>query len=289
VAGLIGAVGNNGNGVTGVAWKARLMACRFLDSTGSGAFSAAVECLDYARTNGAKIINASFVTSIYSSSLFTALQACQQAGMIVVAASGNSGINNDITPYYPSCFALSNIVAVMGTDPYDGMYANAHYGLTNVDLAAPAVGIYSTYDRSDDDYTLLTGTSMAAAIVSGAVALVWAQYPNDPYWRIINRVLNTVDPLPALAGKCVTGGRLNLARALNNRPALSIQRGPANGPFVLRLTGVPDQKYVIQVSSNMTSWTSLVTNTTPGNGRLALSQPGGGASAPRLYRAIAAQ
>jgi subtilisin family serine protease len=133
-------------------------------------------------------------------------------------------------------------------------------------LAAPGDNIYSTVAASDSYYGYSTGTSMAAPYVSGALALMLAKFPTENYQQIIARLLNATDQLPALAGKCVTGGRLNLFNALC--PPIKLTAIPTtNGaPFQLHLSSGPNRICVIQVSTNLTSWTPVFTNTTSTNG-----------------------
>ena len=118
-------------------------------------------------------------------------------------------------------------------------YLGYNYGATTVDLAAPGWEILSTYNRSDSDYYSLSGTSMATPCVAAAAALVLAKFPNLTAQQVINRIMGTVDPLPAFSGMCVTGGRLNLARALSG--GFGIHPGtyswvPTNGMTSLTLT-----------------------------------------------------
>ncbi|HWA88173.1 MAG TPA: PQQ-binding-like beta-propeller repeat protein [Opitutus sp.] len=222
VSGIIGAVGNNGTGISGVAWKTQLMELKFLDSSGSGDLANEVECINYAIAHSVSVINASFGGGPQSSTEFDALKAARDAGIIVVAAAGNDSQNNDVVTDYPSGYALDNIIAVAATtrnDQLDASYSN--YGCGTVELGAPGTDIYSTYNGSNTDYKLLTGTSMAAPHVSGALALLKAKFPGDTYRQLINRLLRSVTPLSTLSGKVQTGGRLNLAAALattTNRP-----------------------------------------------------------------------
>ncbi len=216
VAGTIGGLGNNSLGVTGVAWRVQLMALKFIDAQGNGAVSDAITCIDYARAHGANIINASWGgPSFESSALHDAIAAARDAGIIFVAAAGNSTQDNDAQPLYPSSYDLDNIVAVAATDRNDNLAFFSDYGATTVDLGAPGYNIFSCWNGSDSDYRYDDGTSMAAAEVSGAVALARAQFPTDTYRQIIQRILSGTDPLPALAGKCVSGGRLNLRKVLS--------------------------------------------------------------------------
>jgi subtilisin family serine protease len=220
VAGIIGAVGNNGKGIAGVAWNVKLMACKFLDANGDGDTSDVIEAIDYARRMGAHVINGSFGGPDYSSALYSAIQNARNAGIIFVAAAGNESSNLDQLPIYPACYALDNIVVVGGTsrsDTLDLGYSN--YGANNVDLCAPGTGIYSTWGTSDSSYTQSSGTSMATPHVAGAIALMRARFTNMSHVQIISRLLASVDALPALSGKCRSGGRLNLAKALGPDPS----------------------------------------------------------------------
>lgn len=215
VAGIIGAVGNNAAGVCGVAWRVQLMACKFIN-TSSGTDSDLAECLDYAVAHGADVINASIVgAGPASMTLSNAMWSVRQAGVIVCAAAGNVGSDNDVVPYYPGGFRMDNLITVTATSRRDLWVNNYNYGAASVHLAAPGYDIYSTGRSSDTDYFLNYGTSMAAPCVSGAAALVRARFPDESCQQIVARVLGSVDPLPSLAGRCCTGGRLNLRRALD--------------------------------------------------------------------------
>ncbi|MDZ4818504.1 MAG: S8 family peptidase, partial [Planctomycetota bacterium] len=172
VAGILGAVGNNGLGVSGVAWNVKLMACKFLDGSGNGFLDDLIGSLNYAKTNGARIVNCSFETpGPMNTVLSNAFWGLRSAGILVVAASGNSGTDIDVSPRYPASFALDNIISVMASTRSD-TYGGYNYGATSVDLAAPGFEILSTYRRSDSDYFSQSGTSMAAPCVAAAAALV---------------------------------------------------------------------------------------------------------------------
>ncbi|MBK8476749.1 MAG: PQQ-binding-like beta-propeller repeat protein [Opitutaceae bacterium] len=214
VAGIIGAIGNNGLGTSGVAWTARMMPLKFMDTEGSGSTSDEIDCIVYAIANGAKVINASYGSAGYSTAEYNALRAARNAGIVVVVAAGNDGVDNDTTADYPAAYALDNIVTVASTNRGDVLSDFSNYGAGSVELAAPGEEILSTYNTGDRALETLSGTSMAAPHVAGAIALLRAQFPNDTYRQSINRLLRSAKRLPALSGKVQTGGRLDLAHAL---------------------------------------------------------------------------
>jgi subtilisin family serine protease len=293
MAGIIGAVGDNGLGVVGVAWGVQIMAAKCLDSTGNGSDSDLISCIDYARTNGARIINASLDSAAYSQSLSNAIHSARNAGIIFVASCGNGppSRNVDLTPRYPSCYTIDNIVSVAYTDRNDALGFLSNYGATNVDLAAPGDQVYSTYANSDTSYyppsfLNVAGTSYAAAYVTGAFALVLARYPAETYQQIIARVLNGTDPLPALTGKCVTGGRLNLRKALSPPISLTIVPSAFDVPFQVRVSAGPNRTCVVESSSNLTAWSSVFTNTTSATGTFDFIDNQPASSAPRFFRAV---
>jgi subtilisin family serine protease len=232
-AGIIGAVGNNGRGVTGVAWRVQIMACKFLDNTGNGSVSDAIQCLDYARLKGAKVINASWGDPEYSSALRSAIVRARDAGIVFVAAAGNDNQDTDLTPNYPASFDLNNIVAVTAITRTDALADFANYGFKSVDLAAPGSNIYSTWHTADDAYASSGGTSMAAPYVSGVLALMRAQFANETYKQLITRLLNSTDPIPALQDKCSTGGRINLQKALSPGLIADFTASPSVGATAL--------------------------------------------------------
>ena len=230
-AGLIGAVGNNGVGITGVVWTGvQIMALRFIgyDATAgkeTGSVTDAIQCIDYAIAKGARVINASYGSPIFNSSESSAIQRASNAGIMFVAAAGNDGTNNDATPFYPANYGRSNIISVGATDRNDNKAGFSNFGATSVDLMAPGVEMWSTTTGSNSSYSQGQGTSFAAPIVSGALALLIAEYPNDSISTRRGRIVSTnaVDVIPALSGLCATGGRLNLAKLL---PAADVNTLP---------------------------------------------------------------
>jgi subtilisin family serine protease len=215
VAGIIGATGNNSVGIAGVAWRVQLMPLKSLDATGEGSISDAIECLEYARTHGARVVNASWGSYEFTSqALRDAIAELRDAGIIFVAACGNSAGDNDANPLFPASYEFDNIVAVAASTRTDTAATFSNWGQSTVDLAAPG-SVFSAWNGADNDYRSFNGTSMAAPHVAGAVALMWSLNPALTYRQVISAILANTDPLPAFAGKTVTGGRLNLALALS--------------------------------------------------------------------------
>jgi outer membrane protein assembly factor BamB/subtilisin family serine protease len=230
VAGIIGAVGNNGVGVTGVAWKVRIMALKFLGTDGRGSVSDAAECIDYAIAQGAQVINGSYgalsTGESPSQTEVSAIQRARDAGIIFVAASGNDGLNLDVARTFPATYPVDNIVAVGNSTRLEDASPTSNIGSGAVDLFAPGTEILSLASTSDSAYIQRSGTSMAAPHVAGAAALLRARFPGESYRQTINRLLRSVDLIPKYAGKVATGGRLNLQRALS-----STETRPFNDDF----------------------------------------------------------
>jgi subtilisin family serine protease/outer membrane protein assembly factor BamB len=231
VAGIIGAIGNNGVDGSGVAWSVQLMPLKFLDSNGEGTTVDEITCLDFALAHGAQILNGSFGSNAYDPSEYSALQAADAAGIICVFAAGNQAEDNSLTPSYPASYALNNSVVVAASDNRDDVVFFSSYGSGNVDLAAPGYQIVSTYNTSDIATAILSGTSMATPFVTGSLALLKAQFPADTPRQLINRLLRHADPDFNFNGRTQTGGRLNLARALASAAG---DNAPFNDAFASR-------------------------------------------------------
>jgi subtilisin family serine protease len=222
VSGTIGAVGNNGVGVAGVNWNVQIMALKFLDAFGGGYTEGAILALDYAVAMGATVSNNSWGGGGYSQALYDAIRGAQASGHIFVAAAGNAGSNNDSFPFFPASYDLDNIVAVAATDHNDNLASFSNYGAASVDLGAPGVNILSTTPANT--YDTFSGTSMATPHVAGVIALVQELHPEWTYGQVVTQILSTVDPVAALAGSTLSGGRLNAAAAVG-APVPDI-RGP---------------------------------------------------------------
>jgi hypothetical protein len=212
VSGTIAAAGDNGLGVAGVAWRARLMALKLLDASGIGRTSDAIQAIDYAAAKGARVLNASWGGGGFSLAMLESIRDAGAHGVLFVAAAGNDGADSDRIPFFPAGYGASNIVAVAATDRHDHLASFSNFGRTKVDLAAPGVDILSTLPGGT--YGLLSGTSMATPHISGIAALVLGMAPGMPTESLRRRILDQAEPIEALADKVDTGARGNAFRCL---------------------------------------------------------------------------
>lgn len=228
VAGTIGAVGENGQGVAGVAWNVKLMPLKFMGPNG-GVTSDAIEAIDYATSNGAKLTNNSWGGGGFSQSLQNAIQRAQNAGVLFVAAAGNSGLNTDKQPSYPSSYPNDNIISVAATDHNDALASFSNYGTTSVDVAAPGVGILSAFPTTvtasmaaanlPANYASISGTSMASPHVAGLAALLWSHLPTLSASEVKSRIVARGDVLPVLLSKVQSGRRVNAQSTVSSSVA----------------------------------------------------------------------
>jgi subtilisin family serine protease len=237
VAGIIGARGNNGVGGAGVNWAASIMDIKFIDSTGSGTISDAIDAIEFAvqvkqalgSDADVRVLNASWGwNGPPSQSLLDQINRAAASEMLFVAGAGNGGADrvsddNDASPFYPASYDAPSVVAVAATDHDDALVNFSNYGAKGVHLGAPGALIYSTIKGGLYDYW--SGTSMAAPHVAGAASLVLSRCALDTA-ALKGLLLDNVDPVSSLSGITTTGGRLNVDRALRSCADLS---KPDNG------------------------------------------------------------
>jgi subtilisin family serine protease len=228
VAGIIAATGNNGKGVAGVDWGARIMPLKFLDANGQGTTADAISALLYATGMGAQVTNNSYGGDTYSQAMADAISYADAHGALFVAAAGNSGVDLDTAPSYPASYRLPNVLTVAATDNRDAMAAFSNTGADTVDLGAPGVSIYSTWPGGA--YRYESGTSMAAPFVSGAAALAASADPDATGVGLRALLDGSADADPALMHETATGGRLDVAAAVTctTTPELRIE-APQDG------------------------------------------------------------
>ncbi|MCZ6571977.1 MAG: S8 family serine peptidase, partial [Planctomycetota bacterium] len=209
--GTIGAVGDNGKGVVGVCWKVKIMPLKFLNRRASGSTADAIAAVLYAASFNVPITSNSWGGGRRSKALQNAIQ---DSGALFVASAGNSGSDK---VSYPAGYSLDNILSVAATDDDDQLASFSNFSTSWVDLGAPGVDVLSCLPGNT--YAAFSGTSMSAPHCAGAAALVLARSPGLSSAQLKQTLMNSVDHIPSLVGKTVTGGRLNVFRALGGSPA----------------------------------------------------------------------
>jgi subtilisin family serine protease len=243
VAGILGAVGNNGIGVSGVNWATTILPVKWLDSTGGGSTSDLISALDWvlqAQAAGVnvRVVNdsATFFGTPFEQSLSDEIDLLGQHNILFVTAAGNTGDDNDnpLVRRYPCGYDRPTEICVTASDQNDALPSFANYGATTVDLAAPGADIYSTLRNGM--YGYINGGSMASPQVAGAAALILSA-GDLPVAALKAQILNNVDPVPALAGRVRTGGRLDICKAILGC-ASPVSSPPPAGPTGRRAAGL---------------------------------------------------
>lgn len=225
ISGIIGAVGDNDEGVAGMAWDVKIMPIRMLDENGVGSAYDAALAIDYAVENGADVINLSFAGDANDSNLRDAVEDAYHQGVVIVAALGNEGVSVNDNPVYPACYRNGTtdwIIGVAASNQYDKHSLFSNYG-NCADLSAPGEQMYGlSYQDVDEGFAEgysdgWSGTSVASPMVAGAVALLLSSYPSLEPPAIRNILKLSVDPME-LAGRYrgkFGSGRLNVSNALS--------------------------------------------------------------------------
>lgn len=215
-AGTIGAVGGNGKGLSGVNQRVSVMGVKFLSAEGSGTTEGAIASIDYAVQHGAKVLSNSWggPGDSGNKALYDSVERAKAQGVLFIAAAGNESKNNDNPneASYPAGFDNENLISVAATDKNDNMAFFSNFGGKTVHVAAPGVNIYSL--APGNGFATMSGTSMACPHVAGAAALLWSKNPSWDYKKVKQVLMDTVDPASALAGKTITGGRINVLKAI---------------------------------------------------------------------------
>ncbi|WP_270936373.1 S8 family peptidase [Falsiroseomonas oryzae] len=308
VAGTIGAVGGNGTGVVGVNWAVQMVALKFSGADGAGSTSRASLALDYFTAQSRAQTGQDFVatnnswgTTTYSSALQGAIDRAAQAGILTVASAGNSAADTDVAPRYPAAYTTTNaagydaVISVAALNSSGGLAWFSNFGDVSVDLAAPGDGIVSTL--SNGGYGAMSGTSMAAPHVTGAVALYAAYNPNASAAEIRSALLASAIPTDSLAGKTVTGGRLDVDALMRltstttstpttepapttSTPTTSTpttEPAPAPAPSNLRLFGTSGNDTITGGAGNDTICGVPASGSNPGRGQIDVLAGAGGA------------
>ena len=213
IAGIIGAVGNNGKGVSGVAPRVQLMTLKYYDNNVvTDYLRNTVDAIHYAVKMKADIINYSGGGLSFSQAEREAIHKAKEQGILFVAAAGNEASNADEAHYYPASYNLPNIVSVTAIDDKGNMVSSSNWGINNVDVAAPGRAILSTLPSNA--YGYMTGTSQATAYVSGAAALIMDRKQYTEALKVKKHILQTGDIIDSLHGRIRTAKKLNLFKAL---------------------------------------------------------------------------
>jgi hypothetical protein len=302
VAGTIAAA-DNGLGAVGVAPEAKIVPLRVLDETGSGWSSDVAAAFDWAGDHGLRVVNASLGAPGPTTVEEQAIASHPETLYVVAAGNGGAdGVGDDVavTPSYPCAYTAANILCVGATDSADQIAGFSNYGATGVDLFAPGHlvvsdhlrGLLNRLDRyygTGDGYEILSGTSMASPHAAGAAALVAAAHPDWTATQLKSALMDNADPVAALAGKSVTGGRLNAAAALGLHPAPPSDVTPPAAPAGLAATpalesvtlgwnaiaGDDAVAYRVYARSATGYWNALPTAELPGTSTVIGGLPGG--------------
>lgn len=242
-AGIIGAVGNNSIGVSGVSWNATILPVRFLNSFGTGTVSDEIAAILWADRFGAKVFSCSYGGTGFSQAEYDVISGTDA---LFICAAGNSGLDNDSNPHYPSSLDLPNILAVAATDPNDNLASFSNYGKTSVDLGAPGVDIYSTKHNlyAPDPLWRDSFESFSNWTIHGNWTLDTEYYISPPNSALgfVNKTSPDSTDVPAI---------LSIREPLNltglSNPILSYQ---------LQIVGL-NYSFIIQGSSDNRTWQNL--------------------------------
>jgi len=273
VSGIIGAVGNNNKGITGINWQVKIMPVRILDRFGSGDTTFAANGVRYAVANGADVINFSLTGPSFDSEFLAAVKEAHEAGVVMVAALGNEGENINNSPVYPACFMSDDdledyVIGVVASDEEDLHASFSNYGSDCADISAPGVSIFSTLLQEDDSLDFSEaygggwdGTSVAAPMVSGAAAFLKGVFPGITPNEIKLVLQLSVDPLKEKGTEAVGqigAGRLNLSKALALAPSFAsvveetVERAPS-GWLAVGLAGGSSMVRTVDSAGNKKS------------------------------------
>jgi subtilisin family serine protease len=272
-AGTIGAVGNNGIGITGVNWNVKLMTIKIYSASGTDSTSAMlVNAYNYVRLMKTRGVNVRVTNNSYADcpeacgydqATKDALDALGDAGVLNVFAAGNNGRNIETQPIYPASYTSPHILTVASSTSTDARSSFSNFGAVSVDLAAPGSSIYSTTFGTNSSYGTMSGTSMATPHVAGAAALLSAYNPNLSAASLKATLMNTVDVLAAWNGVVKTGGRLNVSNALQNQTVCgfnlsqtSLLAPTKGGFFTVNVTVPANCDYAVKSNAKWISVTS---------------------------------
>ncbi|MEO7672783.1 MAG: S8 family serine peptidase [Pyrinomonadaceae bacterium] len=264
--GTLGAVGNNSIGVVGVNWNVRIMTIKIYDADGFGTTSAMlINAYNYVRLMKERGVNIRVTNNSYGGcdeacgydqATKDAIDALGNTGVLQVFAAGNDGRNIDNQPFFPASYTSPSILSVANSNSSDTRNGSSNFGVVSVDVAAPGTSILSTVMNASN-YGTLSGTSMSTPHVAGAAALLSAYNPGLSAASLKATLLNSVDVLAAWNGVVKTGGRLNVAQALQNQTVCSfapanpsIQAPTKGGSFSVNISAAQNCDYSVKSNVN---------------------------------------
>jgi subtilisin family serine protease len=259
-AGIIGAVGDNGKGISGINWDVSIMACKFLGADGYGTTSDALRCLQYVKImkdRGVNIVavNASWGSEGFSQALFEAIDTLRKRGILFVAAAGNLYLDNDAFPIFPGSYYLPNVISVAATDDSDRLPSYSDFGRGTVHIGAPGSSILSTAVESR--YIQYSGTSMSAPHVAGVAALLKAYDPEMDWKSVKNRILAGGEKIPELKNT-ISQRRLSAFGALTCADSIVKSRILPVGRAIQGHVGTPVDLSAIHIKCGIRNGAVLV-------------------------------
>ena len=241
VAGTIGAVGNNGVGVTGINWQVKLMSLKFLGTAaGSGSTANAIAAMDYAIGMKNRGVNIRALNNSWGgagttpSSLFDAITRLNNAGILFIAAAGNDGTDDDDFPHTPAIANVPNVIAVARSNQFDNRSLTSGFGPRTVHVAAPGNLIMST--TPDNTYSFFSGTSMSTPHVTGVAGLILARHPTISTARLKAALIYSGDAFNGSAD-VFTRRRLNAHKALVNSDETDNTAPSISSPVLVGVNG----------------------------------------------------
>jgi subtilisin family serine protease len=280
VAGTIGASGNNGKGVVGVNWNVGLMTLKIFDANGNSTSAKVIAAFNYARMMRTRGVNVRVTNNSYGGcneacgydqAMKDAVDAAGRADILNVFAAGNNSRDIEAQPFYPAGYNSPSILSVAASDQNDAKSDFSNFGAASVDLSAPGSGILSAVTWSDQSYTSFNGTSMAAPHAAGAAALLLAANPNLSAASVKATLMNTVDVLPQWNGFVKTGGRLNIARAIQQPTACTFTSPTAQNINFTSAGGTGSIHIIAPQNCDYTGFPSakwIIANPGEGNGQV---------------------
>jgi Subtilase family len=275
VSGIIGAVGNNSIGISGISHKLKLVSAKFLSASGSGSTANAIRAINYGVTLKNKgynvvVMNNSYGSSVYSKPLYDAVKLAESSGILFVVSAGNNASNNDVRPSYPANYALSNVISVASVDSDSKLSYYSNYGASTTHIAAPGRGILSTI--LNHSYGYKSGTSMAAPHITG-LAILTRSVCDMSMATLRSAILNNGIKVSSLANKLSTGAVANCVGTVYAAQSYCKTTQPDITPSPQPTPGTPSPTPTPTPTATPTSTPTATPTATPTNTPVTISTP----------------